>query len=920
MDGNKLSYLEHNSYNKQPISSLVKELEKSIALKSTIKYLLKFEELIIKVSTRFINLQSLQIPAAIQETLQEIGEFSQVDTSYIFLFDKDKKNFSMAFEWVKKGRKTVKQLAQNLTESNFPWDLQIILNKKILYLPRIIISENLNPETRNNYLAFDFKSLICIPLIFEGKVLGWFTLASVTENKTWKKNDIKRLKIFTEILAHALQIQENKQALLINEDRYSTLAKISPVGIFQTDPQGNCIYANQKWCQIAGLSQEEALGRGWSRALHPEDRETVFSQWYRATSENLPFQAEYRFKSRDGKITWVLGQALAEKDRFGQVTSYVGTITDISDRKQVEAQRERDKNFLQTLIDYLPVALFVKSGKTENFGELLLVNSACEELFGLQASQLIGKTAKDLFPQERADFYDRKDRIAFVRRVAEDIPAEEIDSCSRGRRILHTIKVPLYDENQESEYLLCISSDITDRKRAEDKLRHDAFHDALTGLPNRTFLIDRLDNSLSRLQQEPDFLFGVLFLDLDRFKIINDSLGHLVGDQLLIGFSKRLQKCLRHNDTLARLGGDEFVILLEDLQHQDDALEVAQRIHRALKQPFVLKEQEIFVSTSIGIALSSTYSYREPAQLLRDADTAMYSAKTSGKSCHCFFDTSMYDRASKQLRLENDLQRAIEREQLFICYQPIFSLKDNQIQSIEALVRWQHHSLGLIHPQDIIPLAEENGFIVPLDLWILENASRQVSLWKKQFPAFAQLGLNVNFSGKQFIQSNLAAKVESILSKTNLDPRHLKLEMTESVLIKNCQSVLSILNQFREQQIQICLDDFGTGYSSLSYLDRFAFDILKIDRSFIHKLSLNNSQQSIVRAIVVMARELNIKVIAEGIEDSIQLDFLQSLNCFGGQGFLFSQPLNTQEMTDLLQYYSSPNRDEFNRLKPASRI
>ena len=849
---------------------LVEQINERASAEANLKYQLEFETLITSISTRFINLKLADIPAGIDRALQEIGEFTKVDTSYIFRWDDEKKDSTMLYEWVAPGQESQKEKAQNLTSTraNFPWAIDT-------------------------------------PLISQGVVLGWVGLASFSEKKVLIESNIHLLRMFAEIVTNALQRQQTEKALQESERRYFSLTKISPVGIFQTDAAGNCVYVNDRWREIAGIPLGDALGQGWSVAIHPEDRQRVFSEWNRAGQENLPFRAEYRFQRPDGLITWVLGQAIPEKDNFGNITSYVGTITDISDRKQAEAERERSKNFLKTLINYLPVALFVKDAKEEKFGQFLLMNSACEELFGLKASQLIGKTAGDMFPQDQADFYAQKDRAAFTSGVPQHIPSEPIDSYNKGRRILHTIKVPLYDERQQPEYLLCISSDITDRERAEAKLKHDAFHDSLTGLPNRALFMDRLKHVLLRQQRHPDWLFGVLFLDLDRFKIINDSLGHLTGDQLLIALGSRLAKCTRASDTLARLGGDEFVILLEELKSQDEGIKVAERIHEALKKPFLLKDRELFVSASIGITFSSSHQYNDPAELLRDADTAMYKAKTSGKSCHAVFEISMYDRAVKQLQLETDLKRAIERQELVIHYQPIFSLENNRLQGMEALLRWQHPSLGLVSPKDFIPIAEETGKIVELDQWVLKNACRQLCSWRNWFPAFDRLSINVNLSVKQFFQSNLMEKIDQILTETGLEGQYLRLEITETVLIEESSCVLEILNQIREKKIQVCLDDFGTGYSSLSYLNRFPLNVLKIDRSFINDLGIDDSRSAIVRAIVVMARELKIKAIAEGIETAEQLNLLRALGCFGAQGYWFSHPLNTEQMTHFLKTYST---------------
>ena len=433
------------------------------------------------------------------------------------------------------------------------------------------------------------------------------------------------------------------------------------------------------------------------------------------------------------------------------------------------------------------------------------------------------------------------------------------------------------------------------------KLRHDAFHDSLTGLPNRALLIEHLKQTIHRQQRHPDWLFALLFLDLDRFKTINDSLGHLIGDQLLIALGVRLKKCLRASDTLARLGGDEFVILLEELKNEKEVINVAERIHQTLKKPFVINNQELFVSVSIGITLSSSHQYNDPAELLRDADTAMYRAKTTGKSCHAVFDVSMYDQAVKQLRLETDLRRALERQEFLVYYQPIFSLKNNRLEGMEALVRWQHPLHGLVSPGDFISIAEETGIIIALDQWVLKRACHQLGYWRERFPAFDHLTINVNLSAKQFSQSDLIQKIEKILAETSLEGQYLKLEITESALLENSSCVLEIFNQLREKKIQVCLDDFGTGYSSLSYLNRFPLNFLKIDRSFIKNLGIKNSKSAIVRAIIVMTRELEIEAIAEGIETSEQLNFLRGLGCFGAQGYWFSHPLEPEKMTQFLK-------------------
>ncbi|MDJ0534283.1 MAG: EAL domain-containing protein [Xenococcaceae cyanobacterium MO_207.B15] len=488
----------------------------------------------------------------------------------------------------------------------------------------------------------------------------------------------------------------------------------------------------------------------------------------------------------------------------------------------------------------------------------------------------------------------------------------DISEVKKAQEKLQTFVEELQQNNKELEQLIYATScDLEEPKqilslhfKLMSKLQHNAFYDSLTGLPNRTLLMENLKKAFYRQQRHPDWLFALLFLDLDRFKIINDSLGHSIGDQLLITLGSRLKKCLRASDTLARLGGDEFIILLEELKSKEECIKVTERIHQELEKPFILNNQELFISASIGITFSSSQQYKYPEQLLRDADTAMYKAKSLGKSCHVIFDVSMHSQALKQLSLETDLQRALKHQEFLVYYQPILSLKNNRLEGVEALVRWQHPLKGLISPVDFIPIAEESGIIIELDYWVLKSACHQLCYWRNRFPTLDYLTININISAKQFLKSNLIQKIEKILAETSLEGQNLKLEITENILIENSSYVLEIFAQLREKGVQVCLDDFGTGYSSLTYLNHFPINVLKIDRSFIKNLALKNSKSAIVMAIVAMARELKINTIAEGIETLEQLNFLKSLDCFGGQGYYFSHPLASEEMTQFINKFA----------------
>ncbi|MDQ1523507.1 MAG: hypothetical protein QOG00_2209 [Pyrinomonadaceae bacterium] len=441
--------------------------------------------------------------------------------------------------------------------------------------------------------------------------------------------------------------------------------------------------------------------------------------------------------------------------------------------------------------------------------------------------------------------------------------------------------------------------DITDRKRAEEQLQHEAMHDVLTGLPNRAMLIDHLELAIARAQRNEARKFAVLYVDLDRFKIINDSLGHAVGDQLLKEVAVRLWKCVRAGDTVARLGGDEFVLLLEDIYEENEAIEVAERIKSELAASFTLNGREVFTTVSIGVASSWT-SYHQAEGLIRDADAAMYRAKSLGKNRHEIYDSAMHAQVNDLLQMETALRMAVERNELVVYYQSIVDLETFKISGFEALVRWNHPERGFISPANFIPLAEETGLIVDIGEWVLREACRQMERWQKIFPSDPPLFVSVNLSSKQFIQSDLIQRVTQIIAETKINPEGLKLEITESAVMDNVETATQMLKNLRALGIKLSIDDFGTGYSSLSYLHRFPIDTLKVDRSFVVNMSEDGENVEIVRTIVSLAQNLGMNVIAEGVETKEQLAALRKLGCENGQGYFFSKPVGAKAAENLI--------------------
>lgn len=441
-------------------------------------------------------------------------------------------------------------------------------------------------------------------------------------------------------------------------------------------------------------------------------------------------------------------------------------------------------------------------------------------------------------------------------------------------------------------------SDITARKIAELRLAHDAVHDPLTGLPNRVLFLDRLQNRLERIKRNPSDLFAVMFLDLDRFKVVNDSLGHGVGDQLLITIANRLMHCIRNEDTVSRLSGDEFAILLNSIPDINEALQIANRIKAQLKTTTMLGAVERFPTASIGIALFNE-KYTKADELLRDADAAMYVAKAQGGNQYRIFDATMHTNAVELIRLEAELKRAVEREEWVIHYQPIVSLTTNKAVGAEALVRWNHPHRGLLYPKDFIHIAEETGAIIPIGEHVLRSACAQVKIWRdSRHPDF---WVSINLSARQFQDTELTKKVASILSATGLNSKALHLEITENVAILDMEYTNNLLTELDKLGVQTSLDDFGTGYSSLSYLKQFPLKILKIDQSFIRDIQSNKKNESLIMAIIAMARSIGLEVVAEGVEKGEQLEFLRNQLCDNVQGYLLSHPVSASDMTRLLE-------------------
>jgi diguanylate cyclase (GGDEF)-like protein len=440
---------------------------------------------------------------------------------------------------------------------------------------------------------------------------------------------------------------------------------------------------------------------------------------------------------------------------------------------------------------------------------------------------------------------------------------------------------------------------LADRERVERQLRHDSLHDPLTGLPNRLFFMQRLSSAVMRARREQDGLFAVLFLDLDNFKLVNDSMGHHVGDELLIAVARRLEECVRGGDVVARLGGDEFALLLERIADARDAALIAERVQKALQSSLKISGWDTVTSASIGVALSSSAN-EQPEYLLRSADMAMYRAKNAGRSRYEMFNRAMHAEALTRLQTETELRRAIENSNFELQYQPIIALSTGRIAGVEALVRWRHHERGVVSPADFVPVAEETGLILPLGRWVLLQACKQVKEWHTQYPDRPPLSVSVNLSVRQFTQADMVKQVEDVLKETELDPSCLKLEITESVMIDKTDSAQATLAELKRLGVDVHLDDFGTGYSSLSYLHKLPLDAIKIDRALTSHIDTEERPLHLVRTILTLVRGLGLQAIAEGVTTPEQVRRLREMGCAFAQGFLFAKPLTVADAETMI--------------------
>jgi diguanylate cyclase (GGDEF)-like protein/PAS domain S-box-containing protein len=687
-------------------------------------------------------------------------------------------------------------------------------------------------------------------------------------------------------LAHALD------ELLVSETLYRAVVEDLPVFICRFKKNGILTFVNQAYSEYVGQPREELVGKSFFTLIPETEREYVRDRFQSLSHDKPMISYEHQVITTGGEIRWQrwIDRAIFEDDELIEFQSIGEDITE--QRNAQQALRESEERF-RDLFDNSTNLIEIVSPEWK----FIFVNEAWKKQLGYSESEIEKLAAWDVFHRESQEHV----RQAFERSLTGEVVSDlEAVFVTRDYKLVYTegnINCKITDG--KPEYIRAIFHDITERKKVQEQLYLSAYYDPLTGLPNRAFLLDRLNQMLSASAKGDKHHYGLFFLDIDNFKLVNDTLGHAVGDQLLIAFGARLKECLRTFDIIARLGGDEFVILLDRVSKLDDVEDVAHRIINKLEQPFFIDGEEIMAHASIGLVYD--FKSGDAQSILRDADIAMYRAKVMGKNRFEIFQEHLREDTISRVRLENELRRAIQENQFFLEYQPIYSLKTNQVQGVEALLRWEHPNQGVLPPLYFIPIAEETGLITQIGEWVLREACHQMATWQRSFPQAASLQVSVNLSARQLVQKELKDIVHEVLQETGLPPACLALEITETTIMENIELISQLLEDLHKEGIQIQVDDFGIGYSSLFRLQNLPIQALKIDRSFIRDAGLPGSNKGIVRAIAMMGKELHLATIAEGIEKEQELDLLKALDCDAGQGYYLGKPMKAQQFVQHLE-------------------
>ncbi|WP_245805487.1 bifunctional diguanylate cyclase/phosphodiesterase [Desulfovibrio gilichinskyi] len=810
----------------------------------------------------------------IHETLKP---FTEAENFYVALYDD--KDETLSFPYYSDEKKCISPNERIVIKNINSLSAEVIKRRK----PLLIEEKNITQYRQEGLptLGSSAKSWLGVPLIHGNQVVGVMTIQSYKSDNTYTEQDVDLMVAISDQIASAIKRRQTEKALLASEKKFRSIFENATVAIFQTSIDGEILMANPAMERIMGYDSATQMKEQCPNA---SDYFHSTRDWVNLLKELLRNGAvsgkRIRIKHKDNIEKWCSINISTMYDDEGKPVLYSGTAFDSTPRIVAERNAFKHKARFMQLFESSPQAIAL----TDSEGNIMSTNKAFTGLFGYTTEQM-APCCENLCPSGEGAIKENFKKIL----SGMTFRTEDLRKHKNGRLIpVSILGYPfVYDDKISGTFI--IYDDISHRKEFERKLSHQSLHDSLTGLPNRTLFLERLEQALYRSQKQPDHNFAVLMLDIDMFKRINDSLGHQAGDSLLIKVGERIKSCLRPVDTIARMGGDEYAILIEYFRTPQQVIQIIRSIRNKIRKPITVAEKEVVISTSIGIVFK-TAAYEHPEHILRDADISMYKAKKQGVNKFKVFNKAMHEKALENMLIETEIRQGLPEDEFIPYFQPIYCLHTKRLAGFEALIRWNHPERGFITPDQIIPIAEETGLIVKLDRLMLQKSCHEFAAWLSEYPSSRDMFLTVNLSSGQLSRPDLADSISKTLSDTNFPSDMLKLEITESAIMeRNAASTLN-LKKIVEMGIRLAVDDFGTGYSSLSQLQRFPASTVKIDRSFISRMAIDHESLEIVRAVNALGHSLSMDVIAEGVETRQQLTLLKEIGCDCVQGFYFDKP------------------------------
>ena len=863
---------------------------------SALKFRAEFERLITTISTRFINVRTEEIDEELCCVLQEIGEFMEVDFGFLFIFSDDLSTMKCVSEWFRDGKTQLQDMPGELSTAPYlPWLERLKAfeawdeaSAEVLPARDVLVGESSIP--------LQLKSIVDVPIAGVGKLIGALRFASKREDSGRFSANLSMLRIVAEIIGNTFERRTKEQALKSSEERFRELAEMLPAIVLETDQHGFGTFINRYAFETAGYAPEDIEAMRTARIpifdlLAPQDRERARRNMLKIMQGEVLSPREYKALRKNGSHFTALTRA-TPIIHDGRVLGVRVIMFDVTEVKQAEETLRK----LSLAVEQSPASVVI----TGPDGDIEYVNPKFTEVTGYTFEEVKGRNPRILksgnIPKEvYKDFWE-------TIKSGKEWRGEFSNRRKNGELFWEYVSIsPLTAPDGSITHFVAVKEDITGRKQYEERLIHQANYDALTKLPNRFLALDRLEQAIARASRHKASV-ALFFIDLDHFKRVNDTLGHIMGDELLQQSAARLKSCVRKSDTVARLGGDEFLIILADLHSSFDAELVAEKILQVFHKPFLLDGHELYSTASIGITMYPADG-TTPHVLLRNADAAMYRSKDEGRNSYHYFSPEMNQEALKRLELETKLCHALDRNELSLVYQPQFDLASGALVGGEALLRWKNPELGEVSPNEFIPVAEDTGLIVSISEFVLRAACKQAKLWEHELGSTYRIA--VNLSAHHFRDQHLAKTVGLILQEEGLSANLLEIEITESVLVHNVDVTAQILDELHEKGVRISIDDFGTGYSSLSYLKRFPVTSLKIDRAFVRDVNTDPEDAALARAIIAMGHSLGLEVVGEGVETAEQLKFLRDECCDMVQGYFFSRPVISVEFLQLLKTWDA---------------